>query len=151
MNNMPEQTPTIQLREIDELEAAKKRDQILIRLAERRQQLHDALTICDRAASILERLPSDVIECATVFAATGELIFFNLNREQVKATISAMKAGEWIKDVNTADPTRLDYDAVVDGVKVQIFGAPPPERCRIVEREEDVPAHKKIVRELVCA
>lgn len=127
-----------------------KRDLVARTLEEERKKLTAALSLCDKAAVIMELLPKEIIPSCIIHYDTSELLIFHLSREQVKEAMSALHAGRWEKRINPVNGTRLDYNAEINGVKIQIFSAPPPESCQIIEHEEEVPAHRKITRELIC-
>ena len=77
-------------------------------------------------------------------------MLYTLDREAVLAVKWAFPGVRFEKKLCPGDTTRIDYDAVIDGVKVQIYGAPPPGSCRIVEETVEVPAHTEVKRTLIC-
>jgi hypothetical protein len=128
-----------------------KRKLIAQTLNEERDKLRAALEMTDKCAVLMESLPESIVPSCVVHHDTCELLIFHLSREQVKEVLSCLHAGKWTKKICPGSKTRIDYDAEINGVKIQLYGTPPPESCRIIEREEEVPAHTRIVRELVCA
>lgn len=112
------------------------------------------LQYCDRAGVIIRKLPVGAIDGAQLhcdpWTEKPELMLYNLTREETVEVMLALGAGKWRKAICPGNSTRIDYTAEVDGITVQIYGAPPPQTCQIVEEEIDVPAHKTIKRTLIC-
>lgn len=102
----------------------------------------------DSAEAFLSKLPEDVL--GTIAFSEDWIQFCSPTREQVEAILSVLNAGRWEKSVTHDDATKIDYEGVVNGVKIVIHRSEPPKSCHIVETEIDVPAHKAIKRELVC-
>ncbi len=113
-----------------------------------RSELEEGIALCDKVAIAMLKLPAEVIPNCCILH--GALIIYHQEREGVLSIISALNAGKWEKNINHSNPTRLDYKAVVDGVNVEIWNAAPPEGCKIIEEEIEVPAHTEIMRKLVC-
>jgi hypothetical protein len=108
------------------------------------------IDFCDRAAVVLIRFPADVIARANICETDEDVVtIFNLTREQVVAAIRASGAS-WKKEINAAHSHRIDYLTEIDGVKIELWAAPPPPSCRIEEEVIDVPAHQEIKRTIVC-
>jgi hypothetical protein len=111
-----------------------------------REELRQAIATLDKIEAIMEPLPADMIDHCD--PSGGYLQLSNLDREQVKVALSRIHPGRWEKEQNG---TTINYRGIVNGIRVLIFAAQPPEACRIEERIVDVPAHTKIERVLVCA
>lgn len=89
----------------------------------------------------------------TIMPLDSTMDIDNPTREQVVAIIQALP-GEWKKELNGSNPTKIDYSARIGGQTVRLWCSPPPPSCKIVEREMIVPAvaeHKRIVRVLQCS
>lgn len=102
----------------------------------------------ERCSGIMKRLPEHIIP--NCFVINCDLIIYNCTREDVKAIMSSLNAGKWSKNVNCHTPGKLNYNCEVDGIRVQLWGAAPPESCQIIEETVEVPAHTEIKRTLVC-
>lgn len=109
----------------------------------------DAIALIDRSKALLERLPESVLE--QVGFSEDWIQISSPTREQVEAALSALNAGQMKKSLCHSNPTLIDYEGVVDGVRVIIHAAKPPASCRIEPEEVYVPAHNKTVLKLVCA
>lgn len=127
---------------------AMKREAIRASLSCYRGQWERAIARLDGFEEIMMRLPDGIIQLCGV--SDEWLQISNPSREQVETILGILNAGRWEKIVCPNDATKIDYKGTVDNVTVVIYAATPPPSCRIIEREENVPAHKKIVRELVC-
>ena len=113
-----------------------------------RDEFTKALNLCDRVETILMRLTPGIVRSCHI--VNGKAMFFNLTRDDTLELIRMVGAGQWLKAVNANHADKLDYITTIDGVHFQIYAAPPPTSCRIVEEEIEVPAHKEIKRTLVC-
>lgn len=117
-------------------------------LAEIRTRFHRHLELCDVAETIMVRMPLDAIpNCSIV---SDSLIIYNQDRSGALAVIRAL-GGKWAKTLNRSNPERIDYTQTINGMEVQMWGAMPPESCRIITEEIEIPAHKKTKRTLVCS
>jgi hypothetical protein len=63
--------------------------------------------------------------------------------------------GSWVKKVNDYQPHLIDYSQTVVlgehiAVQLVVSAAPPPPSCHIEEVEEEIPAHTRKVKKLVC-
>lgn len=100
----------------------------------------------DAQGRILRLLPEEIL--ARVSLGNNWLQISNLSREQTELAFRCLCAGHWKR--RATDDGRLQYDGVVQGVPICIYGAEPPSSCRIETEEIDVLAHKEIRRTLVC-
>lgn len=85
------------------------------------------------------------------FVFEQQIDFNSLPHTQVVDVIKAF-GGKWDKSISSGGE-RVDYNTVCDGVAVRCWNGEPPPSCKIVEEEVEVaavPAHKKMVRKLVC-
>lgn len=105
--------------------------------------------LLNRASSILNRLPIHLAAKCRVYCE--QLDFDGLTREESIEVISELNAGTWKKSVNSCDSTTIDYETAVDGVKIRLWAAAPPDSCRVIEIEEEIPATKIVRRKLVCS
>lgn len=112
-----------------------------------RADLMAKLAEFDRFAPLLEKLPEHVVP-NTAICCNSLMIYRCDTHEKVMEVMTAPSAGRWEKYPN-ADVT-INYVGEVDGVRVEIYNAAPPPSCRIEEVEEEVPAHTRKVRKLVC-
>lgn len=140
--------------EPQELELAKpgeptKQSLIDEQLSPIRAQLRSELALCDAIATIALRLPTKAIPCIEVVSNT--MMLYGCSRELSLMIISAVSAGRWAKNINASYPDTIDYQTIIDGVNIHIYGTEPPPSCRIVLEEIDVPAHKATKRTLVCS
>lgn len=118
-------------------------------LAEQRASILRDLELLDRCVKIVHGLPMEIIRKAQI--TCSDLVFYHCEREDVKTILSTLSAGRWEKQVNTTFHDKINYTATIDGITIQLFAASPPESCRIIEEEVEVPATKAIKRTLVCA
>jgi hypothetical protein len=107
-----------------------------------------------KCVPIMALLPGEVKERASIVSASsgGYLDLDNLNREEVSAVMHALSAGRWERQPSSTEGC-IDYTATVQGVKVRLYAAAPPNSCRMVEVEEVIPAQpERIVkkRKLMC-
>ena len=119
------------------------------RLAERRKELERLLALTVPMERLIAGLPPELSERCGVCSEWVQ--FSDLTRAEVQLALSVMRAGRWKKKVCHANPGKIDYEGVVDGVQVVIFYAEPPTSCRIVEEEVVIPEQRKMERRLVCA
>jgi hypothetical protein len=107
------------------------------------------LAMIYRMAAIIDSLPEDIAEKCHIF---GDYLDFNgLSRQETLLVISMLNAGKWTKSVNGCDSETIDYVATIDGMKVRLWAAAPPDSCRVIEVEEEVPATKIVRRKLICS
>lgn len=128
---------------------ATKRDLVRAELESQRAELRRDLDDCDRAEAIMLRLPDRFIAGCKVMMHTLLIYGVQYDRAGAEEIMHSLAAGRWEKRV-LENGTRISYCTTIDGMLVEIYGAPPPSSCQIVARPEYVPAHNRIVRELVC-
>lgn len=87
------------------------------------------------------------------FYPTDALVIVGIRTREDLARIRAMKKGIWIKSDATSygDWDAVKYTARIDGIAIDVRITELPSSCRVVEEEREVPAHKEIVRRLVCS
>ena len=131
----PEKPQTIVARKIDEARARYTRE----------------LTMLMRMADVINSLPEDIAAKCCIY--NDYLDFNQLSREESLTVIKALNAGDWTKTPNLYDSERpaIDYNAEINGVKVRLWAAAPPDSCRVIEVEEEVPATKIVRRKLICS
>ena len=100
--------------------------------------------------AVFNRIPLGLVE-KCCFYGTTQIDLDNLTRSESLSVIAAMNAGRWTKSVNPSFPECIDYETIIDGVKVRLWCAAPPDSCRIIEFEEIVPATVVVRRKLVCS
>lgn len=121
---------------------------IQIAVAERKARQEKELEFFLRASLVMNKFPEHLRDRPTIFA--DDITMFSATREEVVEIMATLKAGRWEREVSPNDPSKLNYTGTVDGVPVMLFGCEPPPSCKIVEVEEEVPAHVRKVRKLVC-
>jgi hypothetical protein len=72
------------------------------------------------------------------------------NREDVLSVMRALSAGRWEREVSSADSTKIDYETKIDGFRVLLFCAEPPESCSIIEETIEIPAKTITRKTIVC-
>lgn len=117
-------------------------------LASERSAIESNIEVLSKVSSVLQRLPDHIIEKCCIVC--GALIIYHCNRDNVSEIMSALAAGKWSKELCGAEGVNLNYKTTIDGLAVEIFNTPAPASCQIVETTEEVPAHTKTVRKLVC-
>ena len=100
-------------------------------------------------AVVLNRVPASLAGKCSLWC--HQLDFNQLTREESVAVMAALHAGKWAKSVNSSYPDMIDYEGEVDGVKVRLWAAAPPDSCRVIEVEEVLPATTIKRRKLVCS
>lgn len=103
---------------------------------------------------IMALLPEELKERASLVSASngGYLDLDNLNREEVSTVMHILSAGRWERQPSSTEGC-IDYTATVQGVKVRLYAAAPPNSCRMIEVEEVIPAQPEQRvkrRKLVC-
>lgn len=78
------------------------------------------------------------------------LDFDNLSHPDALRVMHALRAGRWERKEGGQEGT-LDYVATINGVRVRLWSAQPPDSCRIVEEEYDIPASKGTRKRVICA
>ena len=102
-----------------------------------------------KMASMIDKLPDDIADKCSVYCK--QIDIDNLTRSESLVVIDTLKAGKWAKSINHSMPDKIDYETTIDGVTVRLWAAGPPNSCRVIEVEEEVPATKIIHRRLVCS
>ena len=119
------------------------------KIAEAKARYTQELEMLMRMAGVIDNLPEHIAEKCCIYS--DYLDFNSLSREESIAVISTLKAGKWTKSVNQCWPEMIDYNTEIDGVKVRLWAAAPPDSCRVIEVEEEVPATKIVRRKLICS
>lgn len=118
------------------------------KIAEARDRHAQEIDLLLRMADIIDKLPDAIADKCHVYM--GQLDIDTLTREESLQVIGALHAGKWSKTVNSSMTEKMDYETTINGVKVRLWAAGPPDSCRIVEVEEVIPATKIVHRRLVC-
>jgi hypothetical protein len=127
----------------------KPQSMVARKIAEAKARYAQELDMLIRMAGIIDNLPEHIAEKCCIY---NEYLDFNqLSREQALTVIGMLKAGEWTKSVNACMPELIDYNTEINGIKVRLWAAAPPDSCRVVEVEEEVPATKIVRRKLICS
>ncbi len=126
-----------------------RRERVIELTANNRDRLNRSLAALDAISEIMMRLPRSLMNRLTVFDAGID--FDHLSREDATQVMRHIGGGKWRKNVNTSYAECLDYITEINGIRVRLWAASPPETCRVVEIEEEIPAQKIIRRKLVCS
>jgi hypothetical protein len=102
-----------------------------------------------RMAAVIDDLPYCIARKVSIY--NDYLDFNGLTREESVTVMLALNAGKWTKSANVCSPDTIDYNAEIDGMKVRLWAAAPPDSCRVIEVEEEVPATKIVRRKLICS
>jgi hypothetical protein len=136
--------------ELETTEAAqppeKPQSMVARKIAEAKARHQAEIALLNRMASIIDSLPEHIAQNCYIFS--DYLDFNSLSREQSLEVISTLKAGKWTKSVNQCSPDTIDYLTEINGVKVRLWAAAPPDSCRVIEVEE---ATKIVRRKLICS
>lgn len=97
---------------------------------------------------VLRKLPPQLLDKAVEY--NGQLDIESLSREESVEVLRVLDAGRWEKSQNAGVPGTLDYNGIVNGVKVRLWAAGAPDSCRVVEEEEIIPEQRVIRRKLIC-
>lgn len=116
-------------------------------MEDRHKQERDGLF---RMINVFARVPESLAKKCNVQNCAW-LDFDNLSREEAVEIMLVLNAGTWTKQLNYSSEALIDYEAVVDGVRVRLWAAAPPDSCRVIEVEEVIPATTMIRRKLVCS
>jgi len=102
-----------------------------------------------KMAAIIDQMPWRIADKCCIYS--DYLDFNGLTRQESVDVMLMLKAGKWTKSVNLANPEMIDYNTEIDGMKVRLWAAAPPDSCRVIEVEEEVPATKIVRRKLICS
>lgn len=91
-----------------------------------------------RAAVIITRIPEDLQDSAEIIYS-DQIDVNNLEHADALRVMRALNAGRWERKESGVEG-KLDYIAVIDGWKVRLWAAGPPDSCRVVEEEYEIPA-----------
>jgi len=118
------------------------------KIEEAKTRYERELDMLVRMAGVINSLPEHISERCCIY--NDYLDFNQLSREESLTIMKTLSAGKWAKSVNNYDSTTIDYNTEIDGIKVRLWAAAPPDSCRVIEVEEEVPATKIIRRKLIC-
>ena len=121
-----------------------------IHIKEMKQRHRRELDSLAALEAVFTRIPL-ALRGKCCFYGTTQIDLNNLTRSESLSVISAMNAGRWIKSVNPSFSELIDYETTIDGVKVRLWCAAPPDSCRIIEFEEILQAMVVVRRKLVCS
>jgi hypothetical protein len=123
---------------------------VSVRLIQETKARHVAeLELLRSMAGIIDKVPESIALKCSIYKES--LDFNNLLRDEALTVITALAAGKWTKEVNLPDPSMVDYNTEIDGKKVRLWAAAPPDSCRVIEVEEIVPETRIVRRKLVCS
>ena len=119
------------------------------KLAEAKERYTRELDMLMRMADVINSLPEDIAAKCCIY--NDYLDFNQLSRQESLTVMKTLNAGKWAKSANGWDTATIDYTAEIDGMKVRLWAAAPPDSCRVIEVEEEVPATKIVRRKLICS
>jgi hypothetical protein len=91
-----------------------------------------------RAALIINRIPEDLRYKAEIYSST-QIDINSLEHDEALSVMKALNAGRWERK-ESGIGGKLDYIAQIDGWTVRLWAAGPPDSCRVVEEEYEIPA-----------
>lgn len=119
-------------------------------IAEKQREHDERLRCWQSCAHVIEKVPADLTRKCYV-GNEKALDIDNLTRHEVVRVLAALQGGKWKKELNTGNESLIDYIAEIEGVRVRLWAAAPPETCRIIEVTEEIPAKKVTRKKLICA
>lgn len=141
------------LQEVTISEAPKDNFDLAVRQMDwKRNSLLEQLANLDVAILLAGKLPAEII--AKCSAYDGGLDIDHLTRDQVVIVMRTLNGGKWTETVNGQEARALDYTTELNGIRIRLWAAAPPETCQVVEVEEIIPAQpeqRRIVRKLICS
>jgi hypothetical protein len=90
------------------------------------------------ANTIISQLPDDLKRTAEIYTDT-QIDFNNLSHADALRVMKALNAGRWERSESGYEG-HLDYTAKLNGWVVRLWAAGPPDSCRVVEEEYEIPA-----------
>lgn len=91
-----------------------------------------------RAEALISRIPEDLQWKAEIYSNT-QIDINNLEHDEALLVMRALNAGRWERKESGVGG-KLDYVAKIDGWTVRLWAAGPPDSCRVVEEEYEIPA-----------
>lgn len=91
-----------------------------------------------RASLIITRIPEDLRYRAEIYSST-QIDINSLEHDEALLVMKALNAGRWERK-ESGIGGKLDYIATIDGWTVRLWAAGPPDSCRVVEEEYEIPA-----------
>lgn len=114
-------------------------------------RINERLGKLERLRGIMRRLPLKLIDKVREYEGNMDLDY--LTREEALLAIDCLEAGKWTKSANNGVEGTLDYETHIDGIRVRLWAAGPPESCRVVDEIQIIPAvpEQRVVRKrLIC-
>lgn len=90
------------------------------------------------ANALISLLPEDLQWKAEIYSNT-QIDINNLEHDEALLVMRALNAGRWERKESGVGG-KLDYVAKIDGWTVRLWAAGPPDSCRVVEEEYEIPA-----------
>lgn len=90
------------------------------------------------ANALISLLPEDLQWKAEIYSNT-QIDVNNLEHDEALLVMRALNAGRWERK-ESGIGGKLDYVAKIDGWTVRLWAAGPPDSCRVVEEEYEIPA-----------
>lgn len=107
---------------------------------------HEAM-IQLKIEELLSELPTSI---RTKIASYKEGIDIdNLEHDEVLIVMRVLAIGRWERKESGVEG-KLDYVGTKDGIRIRLYAAGPPDSCRVVEEEYDIPASKGVRRRVIC-
>ncbi len=91
-----------------------------------------------RANLIVSKIPDDLKHAVEIYSDT-QIDINNLSHADALRVMKALNAGRWERSESGYEGY-LDYTAKLDGWTVRLWAAGPPDSCRVVEEEYEIPA-----------
>jgi len=105
-----------------------------------------------RASLIITRIPEDLRYKAEIYSST-QIDINSLEHDEALLVMKALNAGRWERK-ESGIGGKLDYIATIDGWTVRLWAAGPPDSCRVVEEEYEIPAVPASIgkrKRVICA
>lgn len=98
--------------------------------------------------AIIALIPEELQERVQPYGKT-QIDIDNLTHEESLSTMRALRAGRWDRSESGVEG-RLDYRAEIDGIIVRLWAAAPPDSCRVIEEEYEIPASRMVRKRIIC-
>lgn len=99
-------------------------------------------------AEIINLIPEDLRYKASSYQES-QIDIDNLDHDDTMRVMRALNAGRWDRKESGVEG-KLDYVATVNGLTVRLWAAAPPDSCRVVEEEYEIPATRAVRKRIIC-
>lgn len=90
------------------------------------------------ANALISRLSED-LQCKAEIYSSTQIDINDLEHDEALRVMRALSAGRWERKESGVEG-KLDYTTEIDGWTVRLWAAGPPDSCRVVEEEYEIPA-----------